>query len=453
MTSGQSAGNSKGGAGLLRQVSGQQVALVVIVVGVLSILAEFIGNVTFSVGITKVTLFPFVFALLACIVVSVIMKNTDRTGTNYLRPQTLASDFVQLGILFFIAKLGFIVGANIQKVIDNGFVLLLQEIGNFLGTMALAMPIALILGIKREAIGATFSVGREPGVALIAEKYGMGSAEGRGVLAEYVTGSVIGAVFIAFFASMVAHSGFFSPAALGMASGIGSGSMTAAAVGAISEQFPKDKDTIAALAAASNLITTVIGTYILVVFSLPFSNWLYGKLEPILGKNAKAIVVKQDDQMRKAMGEMHAEAKLPGWVVLAALVLTGIISLIGNQVATKVSVMEALPGMLILLGCILVGLFVSRLAEKLKIPSLIWVSLVGVVISVPISPLGATLNPLVNKVGLLPTVTPVLAYAGLSLAKDMPVLKALGWRIIVVSLLANAGAFLAGAIIAQLCGA
>ena len=453
MTPSQPAVKSVLVSGLVRHVIWQNLALVVCVVAVLSILAEYVGNVTFSVGITSVTLFPFVFALLACVVVSVLMKKTDKTGINYLRPQTLSSDFVQIGIMFFIAKLGFIVGANLQKVIDNGFVLLLQEVGNFLGTMALAMPVALILGIKREAIGATFSVGREPGVALIAEKYGMGSAEGRGVLAEYVTGSVIGAVFIAFFASMVAHSGFFSPAALGMAAGIGSGSMTAAAVGAISEQFPKDKDTIAALAAASNLITTVVGTYILVVFSLPFSNWLYSKLEPILGKNSKAIVVEQDSQMRKAMGEMHAEAKLPIWAELSALVLTGVIALFGNQIATKVKVADALPGMLILLACIVIGMLISKLAGKLKVPSIIWVSLIGVLISVPMSPLAAVFNPLVAKVGILPLVTPVLAYAGLSLAKDLPVLKALGWRIIVVSLLANAGAFLAGAVIAQLCGA
>jgi hypothetical protein len=65
-------------------------------------------------------------------------------------------------------------------------------------------------------------------------------------------------------------------------------------------------------------------------------------------------------------------------------------------------------------------------------------------IALPFLPLAATANPLVAKVGILPLVTPVLAYAGLSLAKDLPVLKTLGWRIIVVSLLANAGAFLAG---------
>jgi hypothetical protein len=394
---------------------------------------------------------------LACVVVSVAMKRLDRTGIAYLRPQTIASDFVQVGILLFIAKLGFVVGANIQKVIEAGPVLILQEAGNFLGTIVIAMPIALLLGIKREAIGATFSVGREPGVALIAERYGLNSAEGRGVLAEYVTGSVIGAAFMAFFASMVAHMGFFTPTALGMAAGIGSGSMTAAAVGAISVQYPADKDMIAALAAASNLLTTVVGTYILVVFSLPVCNWLYAKLEPILGKNRKAIVAEHDAKMSAAMGEMHHQAVLPAWAAATAVTLTAVISLVGNQIASShtpnyVSISDAFPGMAVLLGCIFAGMAIARVARRLGIPSIIWVSLVGVVVSMPWSPVAATITPWVAKIGILPVVTPVLAYAGLSLAKDLPVLKALGWRIVLVSLLANAGAFLAGAVIAQAFG-
>jgi len=43
----------------------------------------------------------------------------------------------------------------------------------------------------------------------------------------------------------------------------------------------------------------------------------------------------------------------------------------------------------------------------------------------------------------MPLVTPVLAFAALSVAKDLPVLKNLGWRIIVVSLTASAGTVLA----------
>lgn len=437
---------------LIRQVAWKHLALIVSVVALASFAAEWTGNATFSIGITKVTLFPFLWALMACVAVSVLMKQKDRGGFSYIRPQTLASDFVQIGIMLFIAKLGFIVGSNLQKVIDAGPVLLLQEAGNFLGTIVVALPVALMLGIKREAIGATFSVGREPGVALIAERYGMNSAEGRGVLAEYVTGSVIGAAFMAFFASMVAHSGVFTPEALGMAAGIGSGSMTAAAVGAISVQFPEQKDTIAALAAASNLLTTVVGTYLLVVVSLPCANWLYARLEPILSKNRRAIIVEHDAATRQAMGEMHHQARLPAWAVVCVLVLTAMIALVGNRIATGTSISELLPGMSILVACILVGLVAARLASGLGIPEIVWVSVAGVALSVPLSPVTELVNPLVNKIGILPLVTPVLAYAGLSLAKDLPVLRALGWRIVLVSLLANAGAFLAGAMIAQTFG-
>ena len=66
--------------------------------------------------------------------------------------------------------------------------------------MVFGLPVALLLGIKREAIGATFSVGREPSLAVIGEKYGMASPEGRGVLAEYMTGTIFGAVFVAILA-------------------------------------------------------------------------------------------------------------------------------------------------------------------------------------------------------------------------------------------------------------
>ena len=48
---------------------------------------------------------------------------------------------------------------------------LLQEIGN-LGTIFLALPFALLLGLKREAIGATHSINRESNLALITDIFG-----------------------------------------------------------------------------------------------------------------------------------------------------------------------------------------------------------------------------------------------------------------------------------------
>ncbi|MGC8159867.1 DUF3100 domain-containing protein, partial [Salmonella enterica] len=80
----------------------------------------------------------------------------------------------------------------------------------------IGLPLALLLGIKREAIGATFSVGREPSLAIIGERYGMDSPEGRGVLAEYLTGTLFGAVFIAILAGFLASLNIFHPYALAM---------------------------------------------------------------------------------------------------------------------------------------------------------------------------------------------------------------------------------------------
>jgi hypothetical protein len=47
-------------------------------------------------------------------------------------------------------------------------------------------------------------------------------------------------------------------------------------------------------------------------------------------------------------------------------------------------------------------------------------------------------------------ITPILAFAGLSVAKDLPAFRRLGWRIIVTSFLASAGSFIGASLIAEL---
>lgn len=57
------------------------------------------------------------------------------------------------------------------------------------------LPIAVLLGMGREAIAATYSVAREPNIAIIAEKYGMDSPVAQAV----ITGTFIFAAIIAQF--------------------------------------------------------------------------------------------------------------------------------------------------------------------------------------------------------------------------------------------------------------
>src|SRR5699024_3045900 len=143
-----------------------------------------------------------------------------------------------------------------------GPALLLQEIGHLLGTIVLALPLAVLLRMGASTIGATFSLDREPSFAIVSEKYGPDSHQYRGVLSMYVFGTLFGAVFITLLASLVAKWRVVDPLALAMGAGVGSGSMMAAGVGSIVTAYPDSEDAILAMASVSNLITTVLGVYV-----------------------------------------------------------------------------------------------------------------------------------------------------------------------------------------------
>ena len=134
------------------------------------------------------------------------------------------------------------------------------------------------LGLKRETIGAAHSIAREPNVALIGERYGLDSAEGRGVMGVYIAGTVFGTIFFGVMASFAAAYLPFHPYALAMAAGVGSASMMTAAVGSLSVMYPQMADQIAAFGAASNMLSGLDGLYMCIWMALPLTEWLYKKI-------------------------------------------------------------------------------------------------------------------------------------------------------------------------------
>ena len=249
---------------------------------VIAVIAEFIGPFTFTVGPGKIVMLPMVWALLIGAAIGMAVNVLPEPVRVPQSTQWYASAIVQPALMLLVAKLGLLVGASLPKVIASGWALIFQEFGHFFGTAIFGLPVALLLGVRREAIGATFSVGREPSLAIIGEKYGMASPEGRGVLAEYITGTIVGAVFIAILAGFVTSLGIFDPIALAMGAGVGSASMMAAASGAIAALHPQEAKEVLAFAAAANLLTSTIGTYFTLFISLPFTVWAYGVLLPVL---------------------------------------------------------------------------------------------------------------------------------------------------------------------------
>ncbi|MBC2886867.1 DUF3100 domain-containing protein [Ochrobactrum sp. CM-21-5] len=248
---------------------------------VLAIIAisELIGVQKISIGIGAVILLPMLYAFALGVFFNPnILKATGKV----LKSDSvkLSGTMITIAIMPFIAKFGTTVGPQIQAIIAAGPALVLQEIGN-LGTIAIAFPIAVFaLRMGREAIGATYSIDREPNLALIADKYGLDSPEGAGVMGVYATGTLIGTFIFAIMPPLVHSLGIFDVRALAMSCGVGSGSMLAACTGGLVSAVPEQTDLILALAAASNILTYATGLYVGVFVALPLTEWLYRKCRP-----------------------------------------------------------------------------------------------------------------------------------------------------------------------------
>lgn len=418
---------------------------------IILIISELIGSFSISVGLGKVILLLMIWALLLGAGMGLWTQNSTWIFGLSRSQQFLSSRILQPALLIFIAKLGLVVGSSLPTIIHSGWSLAFQELGHFVGTIIIGLPVALLLGIKREAIGATFSVGREPSLAIIGEKYGMNSPEGRGVLAEYLTGTIFGAIFIALVAGFITSLGIFDPRSLAMAAGVGSGSMMAAAAGAIAAQVDKaTSDTVMALAAASNLITTTIGTYFTLFISLPLAVKAYHWLEPVLGRRHNATdntsVSSTKDQDTEIAG---SHTRLSWLEKVVAWFATTVLCIIGNWIVTGSLSMVVLGAGLMFIAISVLGDTVYQLTGK-KVPTVCWVSFIAMLATSPWCPWAAEIAATTKTIGVMPIITPMLTFAGLSIAKDLPAFRKLGWRIVLVSFIANFGTFIGAALIAEL---
>jgi hypothetical protein len=164
---------------------------------VIVVIAEAIGTIEFPVGPGTVVLLPLLFAVVIGIAISYSVLGA------YIEPlrrfvnkevSNLSSPLLIIALMPLGVKYGTQVGPAFEQLVNSGAAFILQELGN-LGTIFLALPLALLLGLKREAIGSAVSIAREPTLGIITDKYGIDSPEGRGVLGTYLTGTVLGTIF------------------------------------------------------------------------------------------------------------------------------------------------------------------------------------------------------------------------------------------------------------------
>ncbi len=417
-------------------------ALVILV----SLISEAIGILRVPMGPGTLLLLPLFYAFIIGVLVN---PNVTRTAGRFIPKgvSQAAGPLILLSIMPFIARFGSTIGPAIEDLINAGPALILQELGN-LGTMLIALPVAvLVFKMGREAIGATYSIAREPNIAVISDKYGLKGPEGIGVMGTYVVGTMFGTLWFALMAGYLTSLDIFDPRALAMACGVGSGSMVAACSAAIAGSLPEMKDELLAFAGASNLMTYATGLYLSLFVALPIAEKLYTLLT---GKRQAKPVGAQVTAAAEA-GETPEEERPERNLGKTAIVMAAAcaVAWVANTV-NGAGLIEALPGMLILYVMTMIGLVVTRYAP-FYLPGVAWVSLVSILLTLPWVPGSAWLVDQLGAVSFLAIVTPVLAYAGLALStRELAMFRQAGWKLVLIALLVFTGTFVASAVIADL---
>ena len=134
---------------------------------------------------------------------------------------------------------------------------------------------------------------------------------------------------------------------------------------------------------------------------------------------------------------------------LFILVLMGILSLIGNMVGPKNNIIDAFPGMAILVIISILGIILAKIIPG-KIPAVAYIVTLACILTYPGFQCSALISKYMEKVDFLTLTTPILAYVGISIGKDLDSFKKSGWRIIVVSCFVFLGTYLGSAIISQI---
>ncbi len=352
-----------------------------------------------------------------------------------------------IGVL--LAKLAISSGQSISAIFKVGPALVLQLLGD-LGTL-IALPVALLLGFRREVIGMASSICREPNLGIIIDKYGFKSPEARGVLAIFVIGSIIGTPFISFLSSICTSLVPFHPYAFAMASGIGSASMNAAALVPLVHMHPDMATQLEAFAGCSNILSFCLGIYMCIFISLPIAEKLYKWLSPILGKGEGTSINGEDD-VPDVTSEDDDDSgglslgKLRRWATL--LLAFSVIVTVGNFVGYHTPLIDTFIGMMIISIVTIVGMALERVFP-IHIPSIVFISIIGLLIAIPGMPTADLVAHYVSNVELTTICTAFLGYVGISIGKDWEEFKKIGWRGIIVALIVITGTYLGSATIAN----
>lgn len=135
---------------------------------------------------------------------------------------------------------------------------------------------------------------------------------------------------------------------------------------------------------------------------------------------------------------------------LLILLWVGGTIIIGSWIGYGIPFSGSCIGVLILIGLTMLGSIVADLVPIKALPPVFWISLLALLFTSPLNPYGEMIaTKYLTQINFMAIATPILAYAGLALGKDLKLFKTLSWKIIIVALAVYTGTFVFATLIAQ----
>jgi len=128
------------------------------------------------------------------------------------------------------------------------------------------------------------------------------------------------------------------------------------------------------------------------------------------------------------------------------LIIAGILVLLTQRVGLGISMIESIPGIILI---ILVALVALVIFPKSIFPAFGWVTILGFLLSMPYNPMSVKFMEYVGKIDFISITTPLLAFAGISVGNKIDDLKRMSWKIVLISVIVFITIFFACALIAQ----
>lgn len=135
------------------------------------------------------------------------------------------------------------------------------------------------------------------------------------------------------------------------------------------------------------------------------------------------------------------------WIIV--LLLTSAMVLICNLLGYGIGFIESLPGMAWIVLFTLAGMMVKPFVP-IDLPDAAYISIIAILVSMPVSPVSDMVIEQVNQINLLAICTPILAYAGVTVGKDWPAFKKIGYKGVIVSLVVIVGTVLSCVILSEI---